>query len=177
MGVTLRPLALRDAPELLRMQIENKQFFAPWVPMRDGDYFTLSRQELLIRAELASRDQGGKMPFVVTLDETDEIVGTININDIIRGIFQSANLGYEIAERHNGKGFATEAVRLAVGHAFKGLGLHRVQAGTLLRNVKSQRVLEKNGFRREGIAQRYLKIADEWQDHVIFALTAEEWAG
>jgi ribosomal-protein-alanine N-acetyltransferase len=175
MAISLRPVALRDAPELLRLYLENKDFFAPWDPLRDAEYFTLAKQESIIRAELTARDQGFKVPFVVTLAETGEIVGTININDVIRGVFQSANLGYEIAEKHNGKGYATDAVRLATGHAFEALGLHRVQAGTLLHNIRSQRVLERNGFRREGVALRYLRIAGEWQDHVIFATTAEEW--
>ncbi|MCA1832123.1 MAG: GNAT family N-acetyltransferase [Actinomycetota bacterium] len=174
MGVTLRPLAVRDAPELLRMFIDNRAFFAPWDPVREEDYFTLSKQESVIRAEISARDQGQKMPFVITLDGTGEIIGTININDIVRGVFQSANLGYEIAEKHNGRGYATAAVGLATAHAFKALGLHRVQAGTLLHNVRSQRVLEKNGFRREGVALRYLRIAGEWQDHIIFAKTIEE---
>src|SRR5205085_692254 len=74
----------------------------------------------------------------------------------------------------NGRGICTEAVGLVVGIALDRLGLHRVQAAVMPRNAASIRVLEKNGFRREGLAPRYLRINGRWEDHLIFAVTAED---
>jgi ribosomal-protein-alanine N-acetyltransferase len=108
----------------------------------------------------------------VILNESGEVAGRINLNDIVRGAFHSANLGYWVSEKDNGRGLATAAVRETVAVAFGELGLHRVQAGTLLHNVASQRVLERNGFTRIGVAPTYLNIAGRWQDHVLFQVVA-----
>jgi ribosomal-protein-alanine N-acetyltransferase len=85
----------------------------------------------------------------------------------------SANLGYWVAERANGRGFATKAVGELVPIAFGELVLHRLEAGTLVDNVASQRVLEKNGFEQFGIARGYLHIGGQWRDHVLFQLLAD----
>ncbi|MDX6512499.1 MAG: [ribosomal protein S5]-alanine N-acetyltransferase, partial [Gaiellaceae bacterium] len=104
-----------------------------------------------------------------------ELVGFVHLSGLARGPAQTAFLGYWIAQAANGRGYATEGVRLVVGYAFDRLRLHRVQAGVMPRNAGSLRVLEKVGFRREGLALRYLQINDVWEDHVILAVTAEEW--
>jgi [ribosomal protein S5]-alanine N-acetyltransferase len=103
------------------------------------------------------------------------IVGMIQLSSVSRGVWENATLGYWVAESRNGRGVATEAVAQAVAFAFGRLGLHRVQAGVMPRNLRSLRVLEKNGFRHEGVAERYLRIAGRWEDHAILALTFEEW--
>jgi [ribosomal protein S5]-alanine N-acetyltransferase len=97
----------------------------------------------------------------------------ISLTNLVYGPLCSANVGYWVDERQNGKGLATRAVAAIVGVAFAELDLHRVEAGTLVENVASQRVLEKNGFERIGIAHRYLKIAGEWRDHVLYQRTAD----
>src|SRR6185437_2002359 len=89
---------------------------------------------------------------------------------------ENAYLGYWIDAEHQGRGLMTEAVRAATTFALEAAGLHRVQAAVMPRNGASQRVLEKAGYRREGLATRYLCIAGIWEDHVLFATTAEEWA-
>jgi ribosomal-protein-alanine N-acetyltransferase len=103
----------------------------------------------------------------------DEPIGSISITNIVRGRFQSANLGYSVDEAHQGKGIATQAVALAAECAFGELGLHRLEAGTLVDNAASQRVLEKNGFVRIGLSPRYLHLDGEWRDHILFAKTAD----
>lgn len=82
-----------------------------------------------------------------------------------------------MAEEHNGRGYATQAVGSAVDYAFDELGLHRVQANVMTSNPRSARVLEKAGFRREGLALHYLKIAGRWEDHDLYAITQEDRAG
>ena len=103
-------------------------------------------------------------------------MGRIQLSGISPAPFENAHLGYFVSERHNGRGYATAAVRQAVAVAFGELALHRVQAAVIPGNVASIRVLEKIGFREEGLARRYLQIAGVWQDHKLYAVTAEEWA-
>jgi ribosomal-protein-alanine N-acetyltransferase len=172
--IRVRQITPGDAVGMLRMYDENRAFFEPWEPERPHDFFTLERQRELIEREIADRRLGVREVFAIR-DTSGEVVGRIALNDIIRGVFQNAHLGYDVAEPANGRGYATEAVCLVVDYAFHELGLHRVQAATMLSNVRSQRVLEKAGFRREGRAERYLRIAGVWEDHYLFGVTAEEW--
>ena len=97
-----------------------------------------------------------------------DVVGALSISNVIRGPFQSAHLGYFVAERMNGRGVGTAAVAAAAERGFGPLRLHRLQAGTLVDNIGSQRVLEKNGFERIGVARNYLEIAGAWRDHILF---------
>jgi [ribosomal protein S5]-alanine N-acetyltransferase len=113
--------------------------------------------------------------FGIFATGSDELVGRVRLSEIVRGVFQNAYIGYFVSERHNGRGFATAGVRQAVNTAFGPIELHRVQAAVVPRNVGSVRVLEKVGFRDEGLALRYLEINGAWEDHRLFAVTREEW--
>lgn len=101
--------------------------------------------------------------------------GEINISSVQRGPFQSAYVGYWIDERHAGHGYVPEAVVLICRFAFEELHLHRIQISIIPRNAASRRVVEKLDLRFEGIAERYLEINGTWEDHMRFAITAEEW--
>jgi ribosomal-protein-alanine N-acetyltransferase len=166
---TTRLLTLDDIPVLTRLLQENRAFLAPWEPVRADDYFTVEGQEAVVRADLDEYAEGRKLPHVV-LDESGEVVGRITLNGIVRGAFQSCSLGYWVAASHNGRGLATAAVGAIVRVAFDDLGLHRIQGETLVHNVRSQRVLERNGFVRYGLAPEYLHIAGRWQDCVLYQL-------
>jgi [ribosomal protein S5]-alanine N-acetyltransferase len=104
------------------------------------------------------------------LDDAGAVIGRITLNNVVRGAFQSCSVGYFIRSAANGRGHATAAVGEMLATAFGELGLHRVEAGTLVHNAASQRVLERNGFVRFGLAPQYLRIAGRWQDHVLFQL-------
>ena len=171
--VEIRLLEAADAAELLELRLRNRAFLEPWEPLRDERFFTAAGQEEIVRGALRERDEGRALPFVVVADGA--LVGGVNLNGIVRGVFGNAYLGYWIDEAHGGRGIATEAVRLAVSYAFVVGGLHRVQAAVIPRNTGSIRVLEKNGFREEGLALRYLRINGVWEDHKLFAVTREEW--
>jgi [ribosomal protein S5]-alanine N-acetyltransferase len=101
----------------------------------------------------------------------------VALSNVSRGGWQNATLGYYVDERHNGCGYATQAVRLILDFAFGRARLHRVQAAVLPRNVASQRVLQKSGFSREGRSTKYLQINGVWEDHDVYAITAEDWPG
>ena len=171
--VTIRPLELADAPAMLGLRLRNRAFLEPWEPLRDERWFTLGAQEETIAVVLRERDEGRALPFAIEVDGS--VAGGVNLNVLVRGVFDNAYLGYWLDEGHGGRGVATEAVRLAVEHAFGVAGLHRVQAAVIPRNAPSLRVLEKLGFREEGYAERYLRINGVWEDHRIFAVTREEW--
>jgi [ribosomal protein S5]-alanine N-acetyltransferase len=168
--VRLRLLREDDAPAALAYAIDNREFLAEWEPVRDRSWFTLRAQLADIEAALA--DEAADRRYAFGVFRGDDLVGRITLNQVVRGVFQNAYLGYSIGRRWNGRGFATEAVRLALEHAFTEVGLHRVQAAVMPRNAGSIRVLEKNGFREEGYAVGYLCINGVWEDHRIFARTA-----
>jgi ribosomal-protein-alanine N-acetyltransferase len=162
-----RRITLDDAPVFAELLRANREFLAPWEPVRPEAYFTDGGQREVIRAALEQQEQGSTLPHVI-VDDSGSVVGRITLNGITRGPFQSCSLGYWLSASDNGRGLATAAVRDMMRVAFEELGLHRIEAGTLLHNVRSQRVLERNGFVRFGVAPAYLKIAGAWQDHVLF---------
>ena len=158
-----RVLEEDDVGELVRVLRENRAFLEPWDPIREDDYYSAAGQLDFLRTARAGTTT---VPMVIVVD--GRIGGRITLNNVVRGAFQSCSLGYWVARDLNGKGVATAAVGHAVRHAFGELGLHRVEAGTLVHNTGSQRVLERNGFARYGLAPRYLRIAGRWQDHVLY---------
>jgi [ribosomal protein S5]-alanine N-acetyltransferase len=168
--ISLRHLVADDASTLLALMKQNRDFLEQWEPVREQGFFTLDAQLAEIEASAADAAADRRHAFGIFLDS--ELVGRVALSQIFRGIFQNAYLGYSIAERWNGHGLATEAVGVVMEFAFGELGLHRVQAAVMPRNVGSIRVLEKNGFREEGYAVGYLCINGVWEDHRIFARTA-----
>ena len=164
-----RLITLEDAPVLAKLLQANRAFLAPWDPVRGADYYTERGQRDNIAAGLSQYREGAKLPHVI-LNESGAVAGRITLSSIVRGPFQSCSLGYWVGAADNGRGLAAAAVREIIQVAFGDLSLHRIEAGTLLHNTRSQRVLERNGFTRFGVAPQYLKIADRWQDHVLFQL-------
>ena len=171
-AVYLRRLEVADAEALLEVLVRDRSFLDQWEPIRRDRFYTLDTQRRWLGA-LPERED--LVDFGIFLTARDELVGRIQLSGISRGPFENAYLGYFVSERHNGRGYATESVRQAVDVAFGELGLHRVQAAVIPRNAASVRVLEKAGFREEGLALRYLQIAGVWEDHKLYAVTAEEW--
>ena len=162
-----RLIALDDAGVLAELLHVNHDFLAPWEPIRGDDYPTVDGQRADIQVGLERHEQGAALPHVV-LGDSGHIVGRITLNGIVRGAAQSCSLGYWVGAADNGRGLATAAVRNIMRLAFEELGLHRIEAGTLLHNVRSQRVLERNGFVRFGMAPDYCNIAGKWQDHAMY---------
>ena len=173
MTVTIRPLSLDDADALTEVMVRNRDFLAPWEPTRDEEYFTLAAVRANVEQLLGQQAAGLTIPFVI--EEDGELAGRITLNNIVRGPFQSASIGYWVDVDRGGRGVASAACGLVVAAAFGEHGLHRVEAGTLLHNLRSQRVLLNNGFAQFGHAPRYLQIAGEWQDHLLFQRINEHY--
>jgi ribosomal-protein-alanine N-acetyltransferase len=170
---TTRLLTPDDAPELSRLLLRNRAFLAPWAPVHPDDWFTPGGQRKAIQDVLARHAQGLALPHVV-LDRDGAIAGGITLTGIARGAFLSASLGYWVTADRNGQGLATAAIAEMKEIAFGDLGLHRLEAGTLEHNTRSQRVLQRNGFVRIGLEPRYVRIAGRWQDHVLFQVLNED---
>lgn len=164
-----RLITTGDAEALAALLTRNREFLEPWEPEHDDSYYTVDRQRAIIRRHLDEHAHGKTVPFVIT-DEDGDVAGRITLNGVIRGAFQSASVGYWVSEDRNGRGLATAAVADVISYAFGGIGLHRLQAETLPHNVRSQRVLTRNGFRPFALAPGFLKIEGSWQDHVLFQL-------
>ncbi|MCB0879564.1 MAG: GNAT family N-acetyltransferase [Thermoleophilia bacterium] len=144
----------------------NATHLAPFVPLRPDGHDS----EPAIRERLESTD---RIQYVAMRGE--RLVGQCAISNVIRApVFLSCTIGYDVDEHEQGRGIATRLVRHVAHDALTTHRLHRVEAGTLVSNLGSQRVLEKCGFTRIGIAPRHVRIAGRWQDHVLYVLTAED---
>ncbi|MBD3919285.1 GNAT family N-acetyltransferase [Paenibacillus sp. PR3] len=172
--IELRHFIMKDAPELLAYKIRNRTFLQPLEPIRNEQHYTLEGTQLELASDNENQINGLSCIFGVFLKESGQLVGRIALTGISGGAFLNAYMGYAIDQAHNGQGFATIAVNYCVRHAFEQLGLHRIQAGVMPTNKASLRVLEKAGFREEGLAKHYLRINGRWEDHVLLAITQED---
>ena len=166
-GYAIRPLTIEDAPGLAAAYRRNRDHLAPWDPVRPERFFTDEGQAAEVTGRLHVVAQGQGASWVLHDEKSGEVVGRVNVNNIVRGVFQSASLGYWTDARRTGRGLGTAMVDHAVGEAVA-MGLHRLEAGTLVDNAASQAVLQKAGFARFGTAESYLFIAGRWQDHALF---------
>ena len=165
MDGVLRRFEAADVDELARLRIANREFLEPFEPPRPESFFTPEGQA----AWLASGD-GLRLAVI----DGGAIAGTISLSHIVRGPLQSATVGYWIDQSRNGRGLAGRALAEVVELAFGELELHRLEAGTLLDNVASQRVLRRNAFTEIGVARKHLLIGGTWRDHLLFERLADD---
>jgi ribosomal-protein-alanine N-acetyltransferase len=176
--LVLRAPRTADVPELRRALRVNAAHLRPWsaaTPPGADPSSLASVSGAVLRYRREWKRAQGYVLLLTPREDEERIIGRIALGGVLRGAFQSAHLGYWIDAQMQGRGLMTEAVRATTGFAFGQAGLHRVQAAVMPRNAPSLRVMEKAGYRREGLAQRYLCIAGTWEDHVLLAMTAEEW--
>ncbi|MFF1342526.1 GNAT family N-acetyltransferase [Streptomyces sp. NPDC058290] len=167
-GVEMRGVEVGDAGGLADVLTRNRAYMAPFEPWRSEVFFTKEGQIARVEALLAERDGGRVAPYVLVEADTGAPIGTINLGSISLGPFRSGGVGYWVDRAWTGKGLATAALEEVCRIARDELGLHRVEAGTLVDNVASQRVLAKAGFEQYGLAPRYLHINGAWRDHRLF---------
>jgi ribosomal-protein-alanine N-acetyltransferase len=176
-GIRLRLIEAGDGPALAAAYRRNREHLARWDPARRPEFYTDAHQSELVAATLAEQDAGRCRRFVFVDDGGDRILGRLNVNNIIRGAFHSADLGYWLDAGLTGRGLMSSAIRAVADHCRVELELHRLQAATLVHNAASQRTLRSAGFQRIGMAPRYLLIAGEWQDHILFQRILEDGQG
>jgi len=165
--VNIWPVRAADAEELIAANLASIALHEPWVfPCRDHPSFM---------AYLSRCDSERSFGFIARERESNRIVGIVNLNEVVRGFFQSAYMGYYGMTGMNGRGLMSEAVSLVVTEAFTKLGLHRIEANIQPGNKPSVALVKRLGFRQEGYSPRYLKIGGEWRDHERWAILAEDW--
>jgi ribosomal-protein-alanine N-acetyltransferase len=158
-----------DIDELGAYWMRNREHLLPTQPYRDPVFWTVDGQRQ--RVERAAHDVaiGRMVPFLVR--ENERLVAEVVLSEVVGGPFCSANIGYSVDGRRLRLGIAAWAVAAVADVAFSDLGLHRLQAGTMLDNIASQKVLERCDFVRIGVAAQYLAIAGSWRDHVLWQRT------
>lgn len=171
--VFLRMPTARDRAEFLAVRRASRGFLERWEPRGPGGRPSFGPSA--IDRFLKQARSAGNRKFLVCLREDGSIIGQISLNGIVRLSVQSCFMGYWIAKPHARKGLMTEAVTLALRHAFRTLKLHRVEATLMPVNAASRALAKKCGFRFEGVAKRYLQINGRWEDHERWAITVEEW--
>jgi ribosomal-protein-alanine N-acetyltransferase len=165
-NICLKILTTDDADKILNYYESNKEYLRVFEELRDESFYTLETQKTIISQQYVELLNGHIICFGIFKDEN--IIGIIQLYNIVWGIFKSATIGYSVDEREQGKGYMKEAVNLILNYAFQTLKLHRVEAGTLVNNIKSISVLKACGFKEIGISEKYLFINGHWQDHLIF---------
>jgi ribosomal-protein-alanine N-acetyltransferase len=169
-GVYLRPPEMRDYEAWTDLRENSRAFLTPWEPTWPGDDLTRTafRRRLRRHTQEIAEDQA--YPFLIFREGDDVLVGGLTLGQIKRGVAQSATLGYWMGLPFAGKGLMSRSVRAMMGFAFTSLRLHRIEAACLPHNEASIKLLERNGFKKEGLARAYLRINGLWQDHFLYAL-------
>lgn len=174
--VTLRALRRRDRTAWTRVRLANRAWLEPWEATPPEPLRQPPPTFAAFVAELGREARAGRaLPFAI--EYRQELVGQVTVSGITYGSLCSASIGYWVARHVAGRGIAPTAVALAVDHCWFEAGLHRVEVNIRPENAASLRVVEKLGFRDEGVRLRYLHIRGDWRDHRTFALTAEEVPG
>lgn len=173
--VSLRLLEPEEAHQWVELLKRNRESWSAFEPGRDEAFYALETQRNTIISDKEEAEAGTSFHWGVYEQGTGTLIGDVSMYGIQRGPFQSVSIGYSMDQDHTGRGYMTEAVRLAVRHAFQDLLLHRVEAAVSPGNTASIRVLEKVGFRREGLSRKNLKVRGRWLDHYQYAILEEDW--
>lgn len=175
--VWLRAPQISDYGPWAELRAESRVHLQPWEPTWPRDDLTKFAFKRRVRhyQREARTDQG--YAFLVFDSADERLVGGIALTNVQRGVTQSASVGYWLGRSVTGRGYMTDALAAVVRFSFRVLRLHRLEAATQPHNAASIRVLERNGFVREGYARGYLKIDGQWRDHVLFGLVAPSEAG
>ncbi|MDO5658589.1 MAG: GNAT family protein [Paracoccus sp. (in: a-proteobacteria)] len=165
----LRLPAHSDFKAWAGLREESRAFLTPWEPVWANDH--LSRKAFTTRVYWAARAEraGTAVPFFLERRLDGALLGAITIDNIRRRVAQTATIGYWMGERHARQGYMTEAIRATVHYAFNVLDLSRIEAACLPDNAASRGVLERAGFKYEGVGQAYLQINGRWRNHVLYA--------
>lgn len=185
--VLLRPAQLADYAAWAQLRAKSRDHLTPWEPqwMRDE----LSRSAFRRRVRHYNREAREDTGYAFLIFDADtgvegvyrgvfraappgRLVGGLTLSNVRRGVTQAATLGYWLGADHTGRGYMSATLAAVVPFAFDVLGLHRLEAAIMPTNQPSLRVIERAGFRREGLARGYLKIDGRWQDHLLYALLA-----
>ncbi len=170
----IKTISPSQASKVLDFYIENKRFFEPYEPLRQSYFYTKQHQRQLLRWDQQGLAESSMVRFWLYIKENPlKPIGSISLSNIIRGVFQSCNLGYKIDQQYLRQGYMEEALIQVIEYAFLTLDLHRIEANIMPHNTPSLRLVKKLGFHEEGLAKKYLKICGQWEDHIHMVLLNE----
>ena len=176
--IDLRALKSTDFERWRAVRVRSREWLEPWEPLLDPASPDPVEDPDAFRARCGAwerqRHFDSAYGFGMFLRD-GTFIGEVSLGSVQRGPFQSAFVGYWVDADHAGQGFVPEGIAVLLRYGFEELGLHRLEAAIVPRNAASRRVVEKLGMREEGIAERFLQIRGTWEDHVRYAITAEEW--
>ncbi|MDM0918308.1 GNAT family protein [Clostridium perfringens] len=164
--LALRNLTPENTEEMLDYYIRNEEHLRQYEPTRDSSFYTYEGQKEILTESFRQFIDGTSIDLGIFKDE--KLIGKIKLSNIVYGILRNAFVGYSIDKEHQGKGYMKEALNTVCSYAFEEMGLHRLEASTLMENSRSQGVLKACGFNELGISEKYLYINGEWRDHKIF---------
>lgn len=167
--IVIRHIQPGDAQMLAHYYWHNREHLEPWEPEKSRRFYQLeaTRERLVNMQDNFLNDRA--VHFAAFTMDRQQLMGVSNFTGINRGAFQACYLGFSIGEQFQGQGFMHEFLKPCMHYIFAQKGLHRIMANHLPHNTRSARLLHKLGFEREGYAKRYLKIAGQWQDHILRA--------
>ncbi|MFN3014618.1 ribosomal protein S5-alanine N-acetyltransferase [Vibrio coralliilyticus] len=173
--IILRTAEPTDGQLISDYFIANRAHLKQWEPRREDAFFSESgwTQRLIKLNELHRMGLGY---YLIIIDsESGEMLGTVSFSNISRFPFHACNLGYSLGENAQGRGVMTRALKMAVNYMFSIQKIHRIMAGYMPRNQRSEAVLNRLGFKQEGFAEDYLLIDGRWEDHNLTSLINPNW--
>jgi [ribosomal protein S5]-alanine N-acetyltransferase len=175
-GVWLRLPMMGDYVPWAELRTHSREHLTPWEPVWQRDEVSRSAFRRRVRHYQREAREDLGYAFLIFRDTDDSLLGGLTLSNVRRGVTQAAVLGYWLGLPFVKQGYMTEAVAAVAAFAFEDLHLHRLEAATMPSNAPSIGVLERNGFRSEGLARRLLKINGTWEDHVLHGLLSEEFS-
>jgi len=173
-GVLLRIPRMDDFEQWLSLRTASRKFLQPWEPTWDVSDNKRSAFRQRMKRYQSELKSGKSISFFLFTQSGKQLVGGLSIANIRRGVSQSCTLGYWMGEKFAGKGIMQKAVKRVIPYIFDDLKLHRLEAAAITENLPSVSLLEKCGFRFEGIGRKYLKINGRWQDHRLYAILSND---
>jgi len=171
--LNLRILCASDVDVVLEYYEKNRSFLKPWEPLRPDGFYCKEMQTMSLKLDSTSMERGEMVRYWLFTKDTNQLIGTVALTNIIRGVFKSCFMGYKLSQGYVGMGYMSEALEKIIVLAFEEMKLHRIEANIMPRNAASIKLINKLGFKEEGISLKYLKINGKWEDHSRYALINE----
>lgn len=162
-----------EADYIFQYYKENQNHLQSWEPERDDNFYLLEEWKNRIERTYTEFLEKKSAHFVALNPEKTKMIAGCNFSNIVYGVFQACYLGCSISKKYEGQGIMYEVASECIAYMFQNMKLHRIMANYMPCNKRSEKLLEKLGFEKEGYAKKYLKIAGKWEDHVLTALVYE----
>ena len=173
----LRLPNLNDFESWVNLRKKSEDFLSKWEPERDRNFYSMTL--FRSRVKWAKKKFNEKKVIHAFIFRRDDglLIGAVTLDNVRRGAAQSGSIGYWLGEPFQKKGYMFEAVQALVFYVFKNFDLSRLEAATLPENQASRSLLERVGFKYEGVSQSYLQISGRWRNHVMYALLRNDRRG